>query len=169
MGAVLIRRRTLSSLPGSANGAPEIANYIAIEVLSPALLYYVDEDRLDRWLPPMASADELWCQLFSEPEAGSDLASLRCRAEPSGDGWTISGQKIWSTWGQYAKQGLILARTGTTEERHRGLTAFVIDMKSPGVDARPLVAMTEDAEFAEVFLDGVPVDRDGLVGEVGQG
>lgn len=150
-------------------GAPEVANYIGIEVLAPALLRFVDEDRLSRWLPLMASAEDLWCQLFSEPDAGSDLASLRTKAERDGDGWRVSGQKIWSTWGQYSKWGLALARTGTAEERHRGITAFVVDMQSEQVDARPLRAMTGEEEFAEVYLDAVPVGPQGLVGEVGGG
>lgn len=150
-------------------GAPELVNFVGLEVLAPGLLRYVDDDRLKRWLPPMASADELWCQLFSEPDAGSDLASLRTMAKADGDGWRISGQKIWSTWGQYSDWGLILARTGSIEERHRGITAFVIDMHQEGIDARPLRAMTGEAEFAEVFLDGARVGPEGLVGKPGEG
>jgi alkylation response protein AidB-like acyl-CoA dehydrogenase len=150
-------------------GAPEVANYIGIEVLAPALLRFVDDHRLTRWLPPMASATELWCQLFSEPDAGSDIAALRTRAVPDGDGWRITGQKIWSTWGQYAQWGVILTRTGSTEERHRGITAFVVDMTSDGIEARPLRAMTGEEEFAEVFFDGVRVGPEALLGDVGGG
>jgi alkylation response protein AidB-like acyl-CoA dehydrogenase len=150
-------------------GAPELVNFVGLEVLAPGLLRYVDDDRLKRWLPPMASADELWCQLFSEPDAGSDLASLHTVAQPDSDGWRITGQKIWSTWGQYSDWGLLLARTGSLDERHRGITAFVIDMHEEGIDARPLRAMTGEAEFAEVFLDGVRVGPEGLVGQVGDG
>jgi alkylation response protein AidB-like acyl-CoA dehydrogenase len=150
-------------------GAPEVANYIGIEVLAPALLRFVDDERLGRWLPAMASADELWCQLFSEPDAGSDLAALNTRAVPDGDGWRISGQKIWSTWGQYAKWGMILTRTGTREERHRGISAFVVDMTSEGIESRPLRAMTGEEEFAEVFFDEVRVGPEAVVGEVGGG
>jgi alkylation response protein AidB-like acyl-CoA dehydrogenase len=150
-------------------GAPELVNFVGLEVLAPGLLRYVDDERLSRWLPPMASAGELWCQLFSEPDAGSDLASLRTTAQVDGDGWRITGQKIWSTWGQYSDWGLVLARTGSAEERHRGITAFVVDMHQDGVNAHPLRAMTGEAEFAEVFLDGVRVGRNGLVGEVGDG
>jgi alkylation response protein AidB-like acyl-CoA dehydrogenase len=150
-------------------GAPEVANYIGIEVLAPALLRFVDDERLTRWLPPMASASELWCQLFSEPDAGSDLAALNTRAVPDGDGWRITGQKIWSTWGQFAQWGVILTRTGTKEERHRGITAFVVDMSSDGIDARALRAMTGEEEFAEVFFDEVRVGPEALVGDVGGG
>lgn len=149
--------------------SPELINFVAVEVVAPALMAFVDEARLSRWLPAIASADEVWCQLFSEPDAGSDLASLRTRATESGDGWTISGRKVWSTWAQFAGKGLLLARTGTIESRHRGITAFVIDMEHPGVEVRPLVTMTGTAEFAEVTFDDVPVGPDRVVGDVGKG
>ena len=133
------------------------------------MLRFVDFDRLKRWLPRMASAEDLWCQLFSEPDSGSDLAALGTRAERDGPTWRISGQKTWSTWGQHADLGFLLARTGTAESRHRGITAFVIDMHAPGVEARPLRAMTGNAEFAEIFLDGVCVESHAVVGEVDRG
>jgi len=149
--------------------APEVINFVAIDVIAPALLAYIDPDRLRVWLPAIASADEIWCQLFSEPDAGSDLTSLRTRAEPDGDGWRITGQKVWSTWAQFATWGLLLARTGTPESRHRGITAFVVDMSIPGIDVRPLNTMTGSAEFAEVFFDGARLPADALVGEVDGG
>ena len=108
----------------SVAGVPELANYVGIDVLAPVLIELMDSVRLARWLPAMAAATEVWCQLFSEPEAGSDLAGLRTRAEPDGDGWRVSGQKVWSTWAQYATWGVLLARTGTTESRasrHHGI------------------------------------------------
>jgi alkylation response protein AidB-like acyl-CoA dehydrogenase len=149
--------------------SPELINFVAVEVVAPALMAFVEDDRLARWLPDIASADEVWCQLFSEPDAGSDLASLRTRAVEAGGGWVISGRKVWSTWAQFAGKGLILARTGTSESRHRGITAFVIDMHHPGVEVRPLVTMTGAAEFAEVTFDDVPVGTERLVGEVNGG
>ncbi len=149
--------------------SPELINFVAVEVIAPALMAFVDDERLTRWLPTMASAEEVWCQLFSEPDAGSDLSSLRTRAVPDGDGWLITGRKMWSTWGQFADLGLLLARTGTLESRHRGVSAFVIDMRQPGVEVRPLVTMTGAAEFAEVTFDEVPVASDRLVGEVDRG
>jgi alkylation response protein AidB-like acyl-CoA dehydrogenase len=152
-----------------AAGVPELANYVGIDVLAPVLIDYMDADRLGRWLPAMASAHEIWCQLFSEPDAGSDLASLRTRAHPDGDGWVVSGQKVWSTWAHYASWGVLLARTGTRESRHRGITAFVVDMHSPGITARPLRTMTGASHFAEVFLDDVRVPADAVIGEVGRG
>jgi alkylation response protein AidB-like acyl-CoA dehydrogenase len=149
--------------------APEVINFVGIDVIAPALLVYADREQLTAWLPPMASAEEIWCQLFSEPDAGSDLASLRTRAVRGAEGWVINGQKVWSTWAQYATWGLLLARTGTAEERHRGITAFVFDMSTPGIEVRPLKTMTGSAEFAEIFFDNVELPAEALMGEVGGG
>ena len=149
--------------------APEVINFVAIDVIAPALLSWIDPDRLRTWLPAIASAEEIWCQLFSEPDAGSDLASLRTSAQPEGGGWRITGQKVWSTWAQFATWGLLLARTGTAESRHRGITAFVVDMSTSGIEVRPLQTMTGSAEFAEVFFDGARLPADAVVGEVGAG
>jgi alkylation response protein AidB-like acyl-CoA dehydrogenase len=149
--------------------APELINFVGIDIVAPALQRFADDDRLLRWLPPMANAEEIWCQLFSEPDSGSDLASLRTRAVADGDGWNVSGEKVWSTWAQYASWGLLLARTGTAESRHRGIGAFVVDMHSPGITASPLRTMTGSAEFAAVHFDGVHVDAGALVGEVDGG
>lgn len=149
--------------------SPELINFVAVEVLAPALIAFSDRQQLREWLPRMASADEIWCQLFSEPDAGSDLASLRTRAHPSDGGWRITGRKVWSTWAQFADKGMLLARTGPTDSRHRGISAFVIDMRQPGIEVNPLVTMTGASEFAEVTFDDVPVDADGLIGEVDRG
>jgi alkylation response protein AidB-like acyl-CoA dehydrogenase len=163
-GAAAVVAKRLGEL-----GAPELANFVGIEVLAPAMLRFADKADLARWLPAMAAADELWCQMFSEPDAGSDLAALRTTGHRDGDGWRINGTKIWSTWGHLARWGLALVRTGTTADRHRGITAFVIDMRSEGVQARPLRAMTGRAEFAEVFLDDVFVPAEAVIGEVNKG
>ena len=149
--------------------SPELINFVAVEVIAPALRAFVDDARLRDWLPKMAAADEIWCQLFSEPDAGSDLASLRTRAVADGDGWIVTGRKVWSTWAQFADKGILLARTGAADSRHRGISAFVVDMHHPGIEIRPLVTMTGASEFAEVTFDDVPVDRDGLIGEVDRG
>lgn len=149
--------------------APEVINFVATDIVAPALMRFAADDRLERWLPAMASADQVWCQLFSEPDAGSDLASMRTRSVPVSDGWLVSGEKVWSTWAQFATYGLLLARTGPPDSRHRGITAFVIDMASPGVDVRPLTTMTGEDEFAAVHLDEVRVGPDDVVGEVGGG
>jgi alkylation response protein AidB-like acyl-CoA dehydrogenase len=153
-----------------AGGAPELINFVGIDVLSPALWRFARADDLARWLAPMAAADEIWCQLFSEPEAGSDLASLRTRAQRRPDGsWVVQGQKVWSTWAQYATWGFLLARTGPPESRHRGISAFVLCMDLPGVEVRPLTTMTGSAEFAEVFLEEVNLPPEALIGEVDAG
>jgi alkylation response protein AidB-like acyl-CoA dehydrogenase len=145
-------------------GAPETINFIALEVVAPALFRYASDDQLDRWLPPMAGADEVWCQLFSEPDAGSDLASLATKAVRDGDVWVVNGQKVWSTWGQYSHKALLLARTGTPESRHKGIAAFVVDVDTPGLEVRPLRTMTGEAEFAEVFLADVRISDADMVG-----
>lgn len=149
--------------------APELINFVAIEVLAPALMAFGTDEQLERWLPPMGPAERVWCQLFSEPDAGSDLASLRTKAEPCEGGWKINGAKVWSTWAQFAHTGLILARTGPADSRHRGISAFVIDMDQPGVQVHPLATMTGAAEFAEVVFDDAFVREEDLVGEVDKG
>ena len=149
--------------------APELINFVGIDVIAPALMVYASDEELRAWLPPMASAEHIWCQLFSEPDAGSDLASLRTRADATGDGWLINGQKVWSTWAHLAKRGLLLARTGSPEERHRGITAFVLEMSSPGIEVRPLRTMTGSVEFAEVFFNDVSLPSSAVLGEVGKG
>ena len=163
-GSAAVVARRLGQL-----GAPELANFVGIEVLGPALLRFATAAQLDRWLPKMAAASEIWCQLFSEPDAGSDLASLRTTARPGDGGWIVNGSKVWSTWGHLARWGLLLARTGSADDRHRGITAFVVDMGAEGVKARPLRAMTGRAEFAEVFFDDVHLPASAVVGEVGKG
>jgi alkylation response protein AidB-like acyl-CoA dehydrogenase len=150
-------------------GAPELINFVGTDVVGPALLRFAAPEQLRAWMPKMAAAEEIWCQLFSEADAGSDLPSLRTRAERVDAGFRIDGQKVWSTWAQYARWGLLLARTGTAEARHRGITAFVIEMDRPGIAVRPLTTMTGSAEFAEVFFDGLLVPEDAVIGDVDGG
>jgi alkylation response protein AidB-like acyl-CoA dehydrogenase len=120
-------------------------------------------------LPRIRNGEHIWCQLFSEPDAGSDLASLRTRAEPDGEGFIVTGQKIWSTDAQWADMGTLLARTDPTVDRHAGITAFIIPMDLAGIDVRPIREMTGHAEFCEVFLDSVRVGPEHVLGDVHNG
>ncbi len=122
-----------------------------------------------QYLEAFLAGAEGWCQGFSEPDAGSDLASLRCRAIDKGDHWSITGQKIWSSYGQFADRMVLLARTGTPESRHRGITAMLVDMDSPGLTVRPLHGINDQDEFIETFFDSVLVPKSRLIGEVDGG
>jgi alkylation response protein AidB-like acyl-CoA dehydrogenase len=149
--------------------APQPVNRVGVNNVGPTLLAYGTEDQKRRWLPAILDASELWCQLFSEPGAGSDLASLSTRAVPVEDGWLVSGQKVWTSYAQWARWGICLARTDPGAPAHRGISYLVVDLEAPGVDVRPLVQLTGEAEFSEVFLDEVFVPADQLVGGVNEG
>ena len=140
-----------------------------IGMAGPAILAHGDEAQKDRFLPPMLRGDEVWCQLFSEPGAGSDLAGLVTRAEADGDHWVVSGQKVWTSSAHYSDFGILLARTGDVAHRHRGITYLLLDMRSPGVEIRPLRQMTGSAHFCEVFLTDVVVPDANRVGPVNGG
>ena len=135
----------------------------------PTLMAHGSEAQKSRYLQPIASGAELWCQLFSEPAAGSDLAGLRTRAEPHGTDWILNGQKIWTTHAQIADFGLLLARTDSTVAKHAGLTMFILDMQSPGVEVRPIRQMTGESTFNEVFLTDVRIPAGRLIGRAGGG
>jgi alkylation response protein AidB-like acyl-CoA dehydrogenase len=150
-------------------GLPRLINLVAIGMCGPTLMACGNDEQRSRYLPGMLTADELWCQLFSEPGAGSDLAAVSTFAARDGEGWRVSGQKVWTSGAQYADFGLLLARTNRDLPRHRGLTMFVIDMKAPGLTVRPLRQMSGDSEFNEVFLDNVRVEDENRVGEVHAG
>jgi alkylation response protein AidB-like acyl-CoA dehydrogenase len=149
--------------------APQPVNRVGVNNVGPTLLAYGTDEQKRRWLPAILDASELWCQLFSEPGAGSDLAALSTRAVSVDDGWLVSGQKVWTSYAQWARWGICLARTDPDAPAHRGISYLVVDLEQPGVDVRPLVQLTGEAEFSEVFLDEVFVPADQLVGGLNQG
>jgi alkylation response protein AidB-like acyl-CoA dehydrogenase len=150
--------------------APQPVNRVGINLVGPTLLAHGTEEQRLRFLPSILSAEEIWCQLFSEPDAGSDLASLTTRAVPVDGGYLLTGRKVWTSYAQFATWGLCLARTDPEAVRpQQGITAFIVGMTEPGVDVRPLVQMTGDAEFNEVFLTDVFVPAEHVVGVEGQG
>lgn len=140
-----------------------------IGMAGPALMAHGSEWQKDRFLPPMLRGDEVWCQLFSEPGSGSDLASLSTRAELDGERWIVNGQKVWTSSAHYSDYGILLARTGEQADRHRGISYFLLDMRTPGVEVRPLRQMTGSAHFCEVFFTDVAIPSENLVGPVNGG
>jgi len=150
--------------------APDLYPFaVGTALVGPTVLDHGTEEQQERWLPPIRSGEEIWCQLFSEPDAGSDLAGLTCRAEPDGDGWRITGSKVWSSRAVYSQWGLLLARSDPSAAKHAGITAFGIDMRQPGVEVQPLVQMNGDRHFSQVFLDGAFVPDGDRIGDEGAG
>jgi alkylation response protein AidB-like acyl-CoA dehydrogenase len=153
----------------AAAGAPEFPNIVGLDVIGPSLLAFGNDEQRARYVPAILSAEEVWCQGFSEPEAGSDLASLRSRAVERDGDFVVSGQKTWTSWGQYARWCGVLARTEPPETRHKGISFLIVDMEAPGVEVRPMIQITGHAEFSELFLDEVAVPQENLLGARGQG
>ena len=147
------------------------ANFFLIGqgMIGPTLMAWASDEDKARFLPPLASGEEVWCQLFSEPAGGSDLAALRTRAERDGDDWVINGQKIWTSGAHYADYGVIVVRTDPTVPKHKGLSYFYVDMKAQGVEIKPIKQLTGDSDFNEVYFTDVRVSDSQRLGEVGQG
>jgi len=148
---------------------PRFNNPVGVDLVGPAILRWGTDEQKQRYLRPIAAYEEIWCQLFSEPGAGSDLAGLATRAVRDGDTWVIRGQKVWTSLGDIASFGILLARTEPDVPKHHGITAFLLPMDLPGVTVRPLRQITGDAEFCEVFIDDARIDDSMRLGPVDDG
>jgi alkylation response protein AidB-like acyl-CoA dehydrogenase len=153
-----------------ARGIAGAFDFVGIGMIGPTLIAHGSPAQCDRYLRPLLRAEEVWCQLLSEPGAGSDLAAIKTRAREQADGsWIVDGQKVWTSFARHASFGILLARSDREAPKHKGLTMFAVPMNAAGVTIRPLRQITGDAEFNEVFLDGVRLDGEQRIGPVGEG
>jgi len=149
--------------------APQHIGVIGLGMAGPTIIAHGTEEQKQRYLPKILSAEEIWCQGFSEPDAGSDLASVRTRADLRDGQFVVNGQKVWSSFAHLAEWCILVTRSDPASERHKGLTYLIVDMHAPGVEVRPLRQMTGEAEFNEIFFTDVQVPQENVVGEIGQG
>jgi alkylation response protein AidB-like acyl-CoA dehydrogenase len=150
-------------------GAPGRLNHMGETLLGPTLIAFGSDAQRERFLPPILRGEEIWCQGYSEPDAGSDLANVKTRARLEDGAWVIDGQKVWTSWAEWADWCFAVCRTDPESKRHKGLSYLLVPMRQPGVEIRPIVQITGDAEFFEVFYDGARTARDNVVGAPGEG
>ncbi len=167
-GATLIQQAIYAQEIARAE-APALANGLGIGIVGPTLMEHGTEEQKKRYIPKILNADEIWCQGFSEPNSGSDLASLQTKAVLHGDEFVVNGQKIWTSLGQYADWCILLVRTDSDVPKHQGITFLLVDMHSPGITVKPLLQITGQAEFNETFFDDVRVPRENVVGALNNG
>ncbi len=167
-GATLIQQAIYAQEIARAE-APAPANGLGISIVGPTLMEHGTEEQKKRYIPKILNADEIWCQGFSEPNSGSDLASLQTKAVLHGDEFVVNGQKIWTSLGQYADWCILLVRTDSDVPKHQGITFLLVDMHSPGITVKPLLQITGQAEFNETFFDDVRVPRENVVGALNNG
>ena len=167
-GATLIEQAIFNEELGRQR-VPLPANVLGLVMGGPVVIAHGDDEQKERFLDPILSGEEIWCQGFSEPESGSDLASLKTRAVKSNGGWKVTGQKVWTTYAHEAKWCMLLARTDQDAPKHKGITYFILDVDQPNVDVRPLRQITGEAEFNEIFMEEAEVPDENIIGEVGGG
>jgi alkylation response protein AidB-like acyl-CoA dehydrogenase len=164
-----LQRLINEEIAAAGGPSPYYRNPIGHGMGAPTVVTHGSDEQKRRYLRPLFTGEEVWCQLFSEPGAGSDVASLSTRAVRDGDEWIVNGQKVWTTLAHLSKWGMLVARTDAEAPKHKGLTYFVVDMEAPGVEVKPLRQMTGEAEFNEVFFTDVRIPDDERLGEVGEG
>jgi alkylation response protein AidB-like acyl-CoA dehydrogenase len=167
-GATMIEQAIFAQEMARAD-APPPANILGLAMGGPVVIAHGTEEQKKRYLEPILSAEEIWCQGFSEPESGSDLASLKTKAVKDGDDWVVTGQKVWTTFAQYAKWCMLVARTDLDAPKHQGLTYFLLDMEQDAVQVRPLVQITGEGEFNEIFMEEARIPAENVIGGVGEG
>ena len=167
-GATLVEQAIFNEETVRA-GTPQVANVLGLAMGGPTVIAHGTEEQRRRYLPAILSAEEIWCQGFSEPDSGSDLASLKTRARRDGDDWVVTGQKVWTTFAQHAKWCMLVARTNPDAPKHKGLTYFLMDMEQDAVQVRPLVQITGEAEFNELFIEEARIPHENIVGGEGNG
>jgi alkylation response protein AidB-like acyl-CoA dehydrogenase len=167
-GATLIEQLIYEEEMGRVE-APPLINAIGISNIGPTLIHIGTEEQRRKYVPKILSGEETWCQGYSEPNSGSDLASVQTRAERNGNQYIINGQKIWTSYSMFAQRCFVLARTSKGEKKHHGLTVFLVDMNQPGVEVRPIHQIDGGQKFSEVFFENAIVDVDDIVGEVDRG